>query len=317
MRTLLATVLAGMLAGQSGFSWGNDGHEIVARIAAKHLTKKTRAAVADLLRNDTKVTLPANPTDAQVEDAMATVATWPDHINKTATGTEEWHFIDIGLLEGKEAIAKRCGLPESCVVDKITEIQTNLKSGAKLGNFEPFEELKFLIHFVGDVHQPLHASTNQDAGGNCVKTKGFSASELHAVWDTGLVEKIKKGAAGQATSTNGDVAQALDTAIVSTDSAAWVKTTEPGAIAMESHQAAIDNVYAPLRPVVKQMPGFVPGIRPGSCVGAPPVLKKKKWNVTPVYQEPTLTVVRTQLSKAGIRLAQILNDMFDPTGTAD
>jgi len=62
---------------------------------------------------------------------------------------------------------------EACIVDKIAQLQTNLRNGSKLETFEPFEELKFLIHFVGDIHQPLHAATNQDAGGNCLETTGL------------------------------------------------------------------------------------------------------------------------------------------------
>ena len=322
MRSFTTALFIGLLAGQiPAFSWGNDGHELVARIAAKHLTTKTRAAVADLLRQDTQVTLPANATPAQVEDAMGTVATWPDHINKHATGTEEWHFIDIGLLEDQSAIPKRCNLPGSCVVDKITQLQANLKTNAKMGNFEPFEELKFLIHFLGDIHQPLHSATNQDAGGNCVPTTGLGENELHAVWDTGLVDVLrkapantrgKKSGSAHSLASNTDIAAALDQAIKSADAASWSKTTDPTAIAMESHQLAIDQAYTPLQPAIMKMPGFVAGIRPGSCNGVPPQLQHAKpWDVAQAYHDPTVAAVRTQLSKAGIRLATILNAIFD------
>jgi hypothetical protein len=320
MRCISIAAVGLLLFNQSGYSWGSDGHELVARIAAKHLTPRTRKAVADLLRLDTLVHLPPNPQDQDIEDAMAIVASWPDHINKHATGTSEWHYIDIGLLEGQEAIAKRCALRGSCVVDKISQIRVNLKSGAKLGVFEPFEELKFLIHFAGDIHQPLHSSTNQDAGGNCVLTHGLGESELHAVWDSGLVNQIRKAPVTRAPGvspsphsliSNTDVAISLNQKITPADVTTWSKNVDPSAIAMESHQVAVDKVYGPLMPPMVKTPGFVAGISPISCIGVPPVLKTTKWEVAGVYGEATLTVVRSQLSKAGIRLAQMLNDTFD------
>src|SRR5262245_20565678 len=65
-------------------------------------------------------------------------------------------------------------------------LQVTLASGATK-TFGVDQELRFLIHFLGDIHQPLHASTNADAGGNCVKVTGFSGSDnLHSTWDTAL-----------------------------------------------------------------------------------------------------------------------------------
>ena len=71
-------------------------------------------------------------------------------------------------------------------------LQITLASGATK-TFGVDKELRFLIHFLGDIHQPLHAATNADAGGNCVKVTGFSGSaNLHSTWDTALVSKIEQ-----------------------------------------------------------------------------------------------------------------------------
>jgi hypothetical protein len=308
-------------------AWGSDGHEIVARIAAHHLTKNTRAAIAKLLNLDTEIpTLALDPTPDALADAMAIAATWPDRINKTKTGTSAWHFIDIGLKEGQEAIAKRCGAARNCATGKIAEFQLSIRANKSISSqtttFEPFEELKFLIHLVGDIHQPLHAATNQDAGGNCLETSGFDETELHAVWDTGLINEIRKAPPQRASKSPSvhslvsttQVAAALDATIDQQRVNLFSQKLDPVLIALESHQTAIIAAYAPLKPVVQAMPGFVDGIRPKTCVGVPDDFRKNARDTEAAYNAATIQTVRTQLQMAGIRLAQTLNAMFDSAG---
>ena len=74
-----------MLFARSGFAWGAQGHRVVARIAAKHLSQLARTKLAAILGTN----------DAGLDAAMAQAATWPDDIDKTKTGTRNWHFIDV------------------------------------------------------------------------------------------------------------------------------------------------------------------------------------------------------------------------------
>jgi hypothetical protein len=173
-------------------AWGNDGHQIVARVAARKLLATTKKKIVDLARAGASddPTLAAalghvgpQPSATQFKAALAEMAIWPDHMPGGKGATEPWHFIDFGIFEGPNTTADRC--PEGCVTQLIPVLIANIKAGnsitAGAQTFGPDKELRFLIHFIGDIHQPLHASTNADAGGNCEKTTGFTDSnELHA-----------------------------------------------------------------------------------------------------------------------------------------
>src|SRR5260370_40642282 len=80
----ISVALAILLTAPPGWSWGHDGHRLVAKIAAKNLSPDTRKKVAAILGTN----------DARVDAAMADAATWPDEIDKKTTGTADWHFID-------------------------------------------------------------------------------------------------------------------------------------------------------------------------------------------------------------------------------
>ena len=200
MKTSIALAMVVVLfATPSAYPWGNEGHEIVARIAARNLSDAARSQIVALLRGaviddlNLKAVVghegdPQPSTDA-VEQALATIATWPDHMPGGKGATAPWHFVDIGLFEGPSHLSERCGT--GCVSQKIAQIRDNLKSNMPLNSLSPDKELRFLVHFVGDIHQPLHTVTNADAGGNCEKITGFSGSHvLHSAWDTALVREV-------------------------------------------------------------------------------------------------------------------------------
>src|SRR5262249_35444855 len=143
---------------QPAFSWGDDGHELVARIAARNLTAKARQGIVNLMRraavDDLKLLdlvgklNDPQPSDGAVEDALARIAIWPDHMPGGKGVTQPWHFIDIGLFEGPAHIDERC--EAGCVNQLITEIVTNLPSKALTSKFapnktfQPDRELRFL-----------------------------------------------------------------------------------------------------------------------------------------------------------------------------
>src|SRR6185436_7460936 len=163
---VVLALIAALLAPQPGYAWGREGHRIVARIAARNLWQATR----DKLRAILGVT-----TDAALENAMATAAVWPDRLARAATGTARWHFINVPI-SAPFSTAGNCA-NHQCVIDQIENMRTRLhdnqKGFALLAPPDPprsmtSQELAFLIHFVGDVHQPLHAAWNGDRGGGCV-----------------------------------------------------------------------------------------------------------------------------------------------------
>jgi len=180
-------------------AWGDEGHEIVAIVADHYLTPAVRTRVNAILAGDTSHLTPNTRIDAE--------ATWADkyrdsdrnttkvHYNQT----EEWHFVDLELsgpdlatacfgqppLKGKVASQ---GPSQDCVVDKISEFAAELKKPS-IGKRERLLALQFILHFVGDVHQPLHASDNNDRGGNdeTVQAPNMKSGNLHAYWDTQFV----------------------------------------------------------------------------------------------------------------------------------
>src|SRR6266568_4493938 len=179
------------------WSWGREGHRVVARVAAKNLTPDTRKKVAAILRTN----------GAGLEAAMAAAATWPDEINKTKTGTGNWHFVDVPVT-APFAVGTLCAAHD-CVIDRIQEMSDRLRmnqASFKLASpprpSRPMtsQEIAFLIHFVGDIHQPLHAANDGDRGGNCenltthiIHSDGSRpTTELHAAWDVDEVLAVMK-----------------------------------------------------------------------------------------------------------------------------
>ena len=302
----------------TAFSWGNEGHQAVARIAARQLTPAAQQKIVALLRSDMNDDLrlkaiigeSGKPKRGALEKALATMATWPDSMPKPGKGpTSPWHFVDIGLFEGPSNIDGRC--PDgACVSRKIDELLENLKTGKSIEiafkpprTYDPPVELRFLVHFLGDIHQPLHCATNGDAGGNCLKEKGYRLKfpEVHAVWDTALVqEAIKK--------TPGNFAGSL---INEFDGKLNVPEATTNQIAAESFEIAT-HVYKVATPQVPIIDHFVE-VTPGTCEKqAPPEINAITVDARASYDNAAnLLIVRQQLYKGGVRLGKILNAIYD------
>ncbi len=306
-----------LLCAHNLYAWGSDGHEITALVAVQRLEEKARQMVFRLLKTDpdTKKFLKnKNANDlAALGAAMAQAATWPDRVKRkpAGRGTSEWHFVDLASDEGAAAIDLRCGSEGNCVTAKIHVFRQNIPAGTafstSFNTYKPAEQLKFLIHFLGDIHQPLHCATNADAGGNCIPTSGFGQSELHAVWDSGMVSPLhgtgtnKKDNAGVARDLDGEFGAKF------TELSA---TTDERQIALESHDLAFGVAYAPLLP---KLPAPEPRpfkqVIPFACVEALDFKNLPAIDVAALYDDSTKKTVREQLAKGGYRLAAILNSM--------
>src|ERR1700733_1640385 len=146
-RAALVTVILLTLTARS-FGWWETGHRVVARIAALHLTPQARARVASILGVPDTI-------DA-VADAMAKESTWADEV-RPSTNTGEWHSIDLTLQNGKGDFAKRCE-NDNCAPARIRLFAAQLAGGPKVEKWSDLDALRFVVHFVGDIHQPLHAA---------------------------------------------------------------------------------------------------------------------------------------------------------------
>ena len=164
--------IAGAFAAGDALAWSAEGHRIVARIAEAGLTPAARAEVDRLLADETDPTL-------------AGVAAWADGLRDTdpeaAKASARWHYVN---FQGRCAFDAASDCPgNDCVVGAINRHYLLLAQRDR-PDAERRDALKFLVHFVGDAHQPLHAGLRDDAGGNRhqVNYQG-EGSNMHRVWD--------------------------------------------------------------------------------------------------------------------------------------
>lgn len=164
---------AGLLwfASLSVQAFGFDGHQIVANIADAHLTPKSIARI-----------------QAITNEPLAELATWPDKVKKQSQWqhTAAWHYLSIDDDENWQ------GYLHSSKGDVLTALtaQTQVLQDKLSSQQDKRNALAFVVHLIGDLHQPLHIGRRGDLGGNKVKVNWFGqASNLHKVWDTGLIQQ--------------------------------------------------------------------------------------------------------------------------------
>ena len=238
-------------------AWGEVGHRVVGRIAASLLTPIAQSKVADILGVDN--------TKKDVADALADAAEWPDSFARTHfPQSVPWHFIDLGL---KPHPAKDGELwtSDDTAFAKIVQYFNSVKHGAP-DELEPASDLEFIAHLVGDIHQPLHSTTNRDRGGNCLFIKyaddegGVSArTKFHSAMDTAFVEDhlgtndrliarefVKDNKTKLASEVSNAHAQLVADPVGTIRQ--WIE---------ESHGLAVTRLYGALRPVV---PSFVTAV---------------------------------------------------------
>jgi len=199
-----AAAVVGLASLPSVIAWGAAGHEIVATIAQSHLAPKTLNTICSILNSDGGDQggdqVRAN---ADAPCYLATVATWADKIRFHARWSAPLHFInalgdhppDTCVFPGPEGWGGKERANVLDAVHNVSSILTDFVSGslspaATAGAPELAQEaLKFLIHFVGDMHQPLHLS-GRDRGGNSDKVHWSGrVTNLHSVWDNALIAK--------------------------------------------------------------------------------------------------------------------------------
>lgn len=303
MRVLLTLIAAIPLFSSSAFGWGCEGHEMVALIARAHLTPQVSAEVDRLLR--------ANPIDPALNrfckdrpnDLMADAATWADDV-KNIEMNGDWHFIDIPRAITSGDAMKWCppmadGKP-GCIVTALEYEWTILRDRGQPGAARA-KALRYLIHFVGDIAQPLHAVDNHDQGGNCDALSFFGADkpgQLHGVWDYGIIQhelELKK-------QTKAQYAQALDEEFRSADA-----NTDVRRWAWESHKLAIDIVYGPLNPPIPVAASDAGPASREECTSERATIAALHINIADDYVNRALPAIRHQIALAGYRLAALLN----------
>jgi len=154
-------------------AWGTQGHQVIALLTEKQLTPKAREQVQKLLALEPGATL-------------ASISTWADEHRNRSTGP--WHYVN--LPRGVCTYDAQRDCPDgNCVVEAINRQLAVLASDAP--DEKRLMALKYVVHFVADVHQPLHAGYAEDRGGNTYQLQAFGrGTNLHSLWDTGLIKSL-------------------------------------------------------------------------------------------------------------------------------
>ena len=252
----LIAALAFLLPARAAYSWGVQGHRIIADIAADRLSPEARQNLRELLG----------------DNDLASISTWADDIRNDRPETKPWHYVDIPSTAGGYDAARDCQ-QDNCVVARI-RLFAHVLADANQPLADRQEALKFLVHFVGDLHQPFHALADA-RGGNDVPVSvagsqqcGDTPCELHGVWDTELIR--------HAWLSDSQYVARVEAMISKRHIRAGADTPEQWA--NESLQLA------------KQV-----CVEPGA-------------NIDEAYYERELPVLDRQLALAGLRLARILNE---------
>jgi hypothetical protein len=285
----------------------------VALIALKHLTPEARQFVQKLLTE--------NPIDPKLSrycggasrDAMADASTWADDV-RGERRNGPWHYIDIPRGSHRGPLEPYCG-QEGCVTRAISE-QLVILRDPRADAAKRADALRYVIHFVGDLHQPLHTITNADEGGNCVPVKYFRRSvrehnhsfspNLHSLWDTAIPERDAEGA------DSAEYAETLD-ALYATEIESWQKAgIHVEEWAWEGYDFAESVVYGNLAPKI----GIEPNVPVHSCSDDNNIgerLLHQNIAAGEVYQEKAAPVAEKRITEGGVRLAMILNDAAKAT----
>lgn len=253
-------------------AWGAQGHHIVARIAWARLSPAARERATTMLGGG--------------QDAFLAASTWPDEIRSSRPETSNWHFVDIPVEASHYDAARDCRPTDhgDCIIAAIARARAELIDPARLDE-QRAEALKFVIHLVGDVHQPLHDVDDHDRGGNDVHVEALRGAEgratnLHAAWDTGLINLSTETEAAHAVRLLDDLqTRPPDTTI---DVVKWAE---------DGHALAVKVAYA--------YPGFSPAGPPREAV-----------TLDAAYRTAAVATIDQQLERGGARLAAILNSTF-------
>ncbi|WP_024611128.1 S1/P1 nuclease [Pseudoalteromonas sp. TB64] len=259
-----ALLISAVFTSSDTYAWGQNGHRIVGKIAEFHLSETTKTTILPYLNGE----------------SLAQISTWPDEM-RSAPGefwqkkSSRWHYINAAPNQPLSLDHSHTKTKES--VSNILEgihysMQTLTDDNSSL-DAKQFS-LRFLVHLVGDSHQPFHAGRSEDRGGNSIKVKFFGQdTNLHSLWDTKLIENQNLSYT--------EFAQFIDTN--NSELIAEYLQSTPTTWLEESRNLA-NKIY-----------------------------KSTNDEVSYSYIYESTPIIKTRLQQAGIRLAGLLNALFDPS----
>jgi hypothetical protein len=251
------------------WAWGAQGHRLVARIAETHLDPQAAIEINRLLATEADATL-------------SSIAPWADELRQKdpdlGRRSASWHYVNMAEDGCIYEPPKHCPSGD-CVVEALKQ-QSTLLANADLPDAERLQALKFVVHLVGDIHQPMHAGYGHDKGGNDFQLQyNGRSTNLHSLWDSGILNTRKLGDDAYLRRLRPSLWQRLF------GNASRNKDLQPNAIAWakESCRIAIDTGTYP-----------------------------EKNTIDSTYANKYRPVAEAQLRLAGERLASLLNLLLSP-----
>lgn len=252
---LLVFMFGSFISSASATPWGKTVHRATGEIAQSYLTKKAKRQINKLLEGE----------------SLAFVSTYADEIRSDANyrAYAPWHYVNFPF-EGKYEIHPKSEKGDlNMAIYKCIEVLKDEQASKEQKVFH----LKMLVHFIGDLHQPLHVGIADDRGGNQFQVEWFDAgTNLHTVWDDKIIESYEMSYIELAA--NSTALSEVELALIQSGSVSdW----------MYESRAICETIYE--RTQVGDNLGYE-------------------------YMYQFVPVVRAQLQKGGIRLAVILNEVF-------
>jgi hypothetical protein len=286
-RSLLVAALLAVVPVNQGWTWGQEGHSIVAEIAQRRLSDTAAREVDRLLGSELKL-----PKGSRF--SLSSIASWADDYRsdqgpKGHIETYHWHFVDIPFDRDAYNATRDCAadpVKGDCVINALARLVPALSDCSKKDS-ERAMALKFVVHFLGDLHQPLHATTRinpdtaaDDLGANLIQVTFFGQpSNLHKVWDSDLIlHKVYDW---------GEYVRLLEIN--------WLPGKDIAALQAGDTVSWGDDAHKIAQLVAYEFP-------PDHALGQE-------------YYDAAIPMVDQQLALGGLRLARVLNEAFQPGKT--
>ena len=309
---LLACAFAATLAfgwSSAASAWGNSGHRTVCTIAYANVTATTRREIDRLLQADPAI---LGPTRQNADYGWA--CTYPDNVSPEGPPRRPpEHYVNYPRNQRRVNAASGCGLASPCVISAIAADFATLHS-ASASDRARHAALIHLGHWIGDVHQPLHVSFQDDQGGNKIGVNGAVCPagrfpvKLHSAWDTCMFERLN-GWSREETPTVSEVARVA---------AALHGRTTPrirrGWTAAQPWSWAAESFAIARQPWVQYCVPTRAACRYGPLQATAPAPDlERSVLVDEAYLDRAKPVIEERITRAGVRLAHWLNRALDPS----
>ncbi len=330
------------LMARTSYAWGGTGHRTVARIAAKHLTTKTRAAIKAILNSDQE-DLDQCRKYSSLEDQLACVSVWADEIRDgdkfpQYKNTSNLHYVNVPIYLPKDQrhYVQDRDCRRGCIVTGIETYRQILINSSNPA--DRATALKFLVHFIGDLHQPLHTAVDKDAdlnraenlaeshkhlnddgtgdrGGNLKLVTWFGEGQnkygcvnLHSVWDDGIISRRGLKDRQYANLLNRQLGTSNLRVLQAGSVVDWLN---------HALELAANHAYFLPPPNSDDKICSVRKDDKRECDTYNPVNCREeevhyRYHLGPRYYKRNLSNVEAQLKAGGIHLARFLNEIFDP-----